>query len=186
MEKTNYINLRESMSFPPFLDEVFALDHHRKSAAYQGAQRTYVGQLVRTSKPYENNGVQNWNPKMQKRADELADLMIQFIQSHAAFREAEFLVAVPSSNPNKRYDLPSYLVSRVAIATGQTVPRSGSIRKLSQSKQMKFVRTMKEKRENIEDTMEAEPDAFAGKKILIIDDICESGVTISEVSKVLH
>lgn len=162
------------------MDESFALSYHTKTSPSGGFERTQYGQLVRDAKPYDRG----WNAGSQSKAAELAQLMVTFIQAHPTYAKADILAAVPPSNPNKPFDLPTYLVETISQSTNQTIA-TASLRKVRTTRQMKECRTIQEKIDNIKDAFEVEAATFNGKTIILVDDIYQTGFSINEVGRVL-
>ncbi len=163
------------------LDECFALSFHKQLSAAGGLERTPIGQLVREAKPYDRV----WNPGNRQKADELAQMMAEFIQHHPTYRRATLVASVPPSNVEKDFDLPAFLAERVAQTTGKTLA-NGYIRKVRHTKPMKECHTVQEKIDNLKDAFAIEATNFSGKDVILIDDIYQSGFSINEVGRVLH
>jgi Phosphoribosyl transferase domain len=162
------------------LDESFALAFHTKTSA-TGYKRTQMGQLVRDAKPYD----MGWNAGSQSKAQELAALMVEFIQSHPTYTQADLILAVPPSNPNKPFDLPTFLVETIVQSTSQT-PATTSIRKVRITRPMKECRTIQEKIDNIKDAFALDASIFQGKNVIIVDDIYQTGFSINELGRILQ
>lgn len=162
------------------LDQSFALSFHTTPLDEGGYERTFIGQLVREAKPYDRG----WHSGNRSKAEKLASWMIEFIQIHSAYRQAELLVAVPPSNPNKPFDLPSYLVEVISESTQQKNATS-FIRKIRTTRPMKECRTIQEKEDNIKNAFEVEAAIFRGKTVILVDDIYQTGLSIKEVGRVL-
>jgi predicted amidophosphoribosyltransferase len=111
--------------------------------------------------------------------------MARFVQAHPTYRRADIVAAVLPSNPNKQFDLPTYIVQEIAKATGQAVG-SGSIRKVRATRPMKDCRTDEEKAENIRGAFAADVNEFGGKSIILVDDIYQTGSSINEVCRVMR
>ncbi len=138
VEIANFCNfLREAIYIDDDLDESFALSYHTKTSPTGGYERTSVGQLMRDAKPYN----QGWNAGSKSKAGELAQLMLKFIQAHPTYANADLLAAIPPSNPNKPFDLPTYLVETIAQSTNQTIATS-SLKKIRTTRHMKECRTI--------------------------------------------
>ncbi|MCM0594159.1 MAG: hypothetical protein HEQ35_04780 [Gloeotrichia echinulata IR180] len=181
IEIENFCNfLQDAIYIDDDLDESFALSYHTKTSPSGGYERTPVGQLVRDAKPYDRG----WNAGNQGKAEELAQLMVEFIQAHPTYANADLLAAVPPSNPNKPFDLPTYLVEIIAQSTNQTIATS-SLKKVRTTRQMKECRTIQEKIDNIKDAFAADAATFKGKTIILVDDIYQTGFSINEVGRVL-
>lgn len=154
------------------LDECFALSQHWLFG------RTRVGQLVYDAKSYNKSG----HPGNPKKAQELANVMIQFIQQHPSYLEAELIIAVPPSNPNKTFDLPTYLVEQIAQKTGQILANS-FVQKTRATRPMKECRTPQEKIANLMGVFKADDQEFQDKQVIVIDDIYQSGESINAVGR---
>jgi hypothetical protein len=158
------------------LTESFSLDFHTRFVV-GGYVRTETGQLVYEAKPYGPGS------GSRTKADELADRMLSFTQQHPSYRNADVIVAVPPSNPNKRFDLPTHLVARLSASLGKPNV-SNWIRKVRATKPMKDCGTIQEKIDNVRGAFAPTPEAeFPGKKILLVDDIYQSGFTMNEVGR---
>lgn len=162
------------------LKETFSLGFHGRMSSSGRYERTELGQLMRDAKPYN----QGQSPGSRRKGEELAERMVQFIQAHPTYEDADLIVAVPPSNPDKPFDLPTFLVEKIAEQTGHTVA-TRSLRKTRSTRPMKECQTIPEKLDNIRDAFEADEAVFEGKSVIIIDDIYQSGFSMNEVGRVL-
>ncbi len=162
--------LQHALFIEDELDEDFALSFHTQLSPGGGYKRTQIGQLVYQAKPYNLTS----NPGSLDKARELATTMAHFVQSHPTYRRADLVAAVPPSNPNKPFDLPTYMVQEIVKTTGQGVA-TGSIRKVRPTRPMKDCRTDEEKLENIRGAFAADTSEFGGKSVILVDDIYEAG-----------
>jgi hypothetical protein len=162
------------------LDQSFALSMHGN---YVGGsyQRTPMGQLVYDAKPYSMSGSVGSTAK----ADELAAHMATFIRSNPAYRAALAVAAVPPSNPNKPFDLPTYVASKIATFTGK-VDISGAVRKTRVTRPMKDCQTEAEKTANIHGAFVVDPKVVGGKRVILVDDIYDSGRSLNEMGRVVR
>jgi predicted amidophosphoribosyltransferase len=94
------------------------------------------------------------------------------------------IASVPPSNPNKQFDLPTVLVDHIAKATAKDNV-TATIRKIRATKPMKEVATLAEKAANIKDAFRVDPGLLAGKAVVLIDDIYQTGTSINEVGRAL-
>jgi hypothetical protein len=163
------------------LDECFALSLHMVLTEDGGFVRTPIAQLVREAKPYDTG----WNPGSKEKATKLAALLTDFIRIHPTYSRVPFVAAVPASNPNKPFDLPTFLVEQIAAATGKEVV-TASIRKTRPTQPMKSFATLADKAANIKNVFHVEPARVAGKEIILIDDIYQTGTSINEVTGALR
>jgi predicted amidophosphoribosyltransferase len=171
--------LHKSIYIHDDLTETFALDFHTQLAPH-GYKRTQTGSLVYAAKPY------NQTTGDRDKADELANALSDFIHCHPSYAEVDTVVAVPPSNIDKSFDLPTHLVDRIAARTGKEDATSW-IRKVRDTKQMKNCETIQQKIDNVRNAYMASSDAiFEDKTVLLIDDIYQSGFTINEVGRTIR
>lgn len=163
------------------LDECFALSLHMVLTEQGGFVRTPLAQMVREAKPYDTG----WNAGSKEKAAKLANMLSDFIRVHPTYSRARLVGAVPPSNPNKPFDLPAFLVEQVATATGKEIV-TASIRKVRATQPMKNFATLAEKVLNIKDAFQADQAKLAGKEIVLIDDIYQTGTSINEVARSLR
>jgi len=173
--------LRETWLLEDDLTETIALGLHKEASPNGGLQRTLVGQLVYEAKGYNRAS----HPGNQAKANELADRMAQVAKRHPTFRRADLVVSVPGSNRDKVYDLPNLscqgLSQRLNIEAPQAV-----VQKTRDSKPMKDLRTIREKIESVEGLYQVDEAQVRGKAVLLVDDIYQTGFSITEVGRALH
>jgi hypothetical protein len=163
------------------LDESFALSFHTQTSPAGGYERTAIGRLVYEAKPYDRVR----HPGDRQRAAELASLLARFVQQQPTYRAADLLLPVPPSNPNKDYDLPTLLAEEVGKQTGITAT-SAALRKTRNTRPMKDCRTIQEKIDNLKDAFAADAALVKDKKVILVDDIYQTGFSINEVCRVLR
>ena len=101
------------------------------------------------------------------------------------YRQAEIVMPVPPSNPNKPFDLPTLLATTVAELTGKTA-MLGCMTKTRPTIPMKDLSRLSEKRDNVSGAFAIVDDGVRGKRAIVIDDLYDSGETISEVARMLR
>jgi ATP-dependent DNA helicase RecQ len=108
--------------------------------------------------------------------------MAAFALSHPAYAAADMVISVPPSNPDKEFDLPSFLAEETAARLGR--PYAVLLKKTRVTRQMKDIESGRAKMDNIRGAfaVEGEPD---GKSVLLIDDIYEGGYSMNEAARVL-
>lgn len=161
------------------LDQCFVLGRHGKWDSSAGAYvRTKLGELLNRAKPYGPGDGD------RKAAAVLAERLASFIEDHPAYARAEAIVPVPPSNPDKPYDLPTYLAEQLCGRLGKTDGRAW-VRKVRATYQQKEIHTSQEKVENVEGAFKATRDVV-GRSIIVLDDLYQSGATINEVGRTLR
>jgi len=163
------------------LDESFALSFHTQTSPAGGYERTAIGRLVYAAKPYDRVR----HPGDRQRAAELASLLAQFVQQQPTYRAADLLLPVPPSNPNKDYDLPALLAEEVGTQTG-IMATSAALRKTRNTRPMKDCQTVQEKIDNLKDAFTSDAAVVKGRKVILVDDIYQTGFSINEVCRVLR
>lgn len=167
--------LKTTVCIEDALAQSFALSYHM-NPNYDGGGRTKIGDDLYQAK-YRHN---------QVAADRLVDRMLAFITNHPSFSGTDFIVAVPASQHNMKFNLPAYLTQSICR---QLNIEDGSqyIRKVKQTLPMKDMNTTEDKFENIHNAFKLTGDhPFIGKQILIIDDLYQSGTTMTEIASVLQ
>jgi predicted amidophosphoribosyltransferase len=159
-------------------DECFALDRHWVHEPTGGYRRTELGNLIYRAKSYGGRG---GDPNC---ADQIAAQLIQFVTAHPTFSRADLIIPVPSSKPGDVFDLPAYfagfMASSLKIENG-----TGIVNKVRQTAQQKNLHTQQEKVENVSRAF-ALAGSVEGKRVIVIDDLYQSGATINEVGRVVR
>jgi predicted amidophosphoribosyltransferase len=163
------------------LDECFALAFHTQTSSTGGYERTPIGQLVYTAKPYNRVG----SPGDREQGVALAELLAGFVEQHPTYRRADLLVSVPPSNTNKDFDLPALLVAEIARRTGKR-DATAAVRKTRATRPMKDCLTVQEKVDNLHGAFAADPAVVRQKCVVLIDDIYQSGFSIHELGRSLR
>ncbi len=166
------------------LTECFALDFHTVLSDRGGYERSQVGGLVYRAKPYGRRATTN----NREAAQQLAGQMRDFIRDHPTYRQADVIMPAPPSNPDKPFDLPTTLVSHIQAEFVTMVDGTGWVQKTRITTPMKDLNdaTPQEKLENIRGAFAlADGVDVRGKSILLIDDIYQSGNTLSEIGRLL-
>jgi len=156
-----------------FLALSFAMDYDREGGSPLKPQ-TPIGILRAHAKPYGGSAATN---ETKKAADDLADVCLAFLKEMTCYDSADCVVAMPPSDPSKQYNLPQYLAERISELWGRenltqhvrtTKPRS-SIKALP----------MAQKLDTLLGTIEVDENVFTGKKVLLVDDLYQSGISMN-------
>jgi predicted amidophosphoribosyltransferase len=159
------------------LDQSFALSMHMLNQY----ERTELGDVVNQAKDYYNQGM---NRQRKAAADTLASQMSDFISSHPLYDNAKLIAAIPPSKHNpKRFNLPLYLCQQAASSTGKSLIE---IKKLRATPPSKDYVTAQEKLNSIRGAFLADRAVCAGQPVIILDDIYQTGATMSEVAATLR
>lgn len=169
--------LETSVAIEDSADASYALrlhnvkDEHTGSWAYSD-----TGKLVRAAKSYDHASGD------RRKAEQLANEMLYWVEAMPLYRDADVIVPAPSSNPDKAFDLPAFIADH--LSTKMRRPR-GAIRSSNAVPQ-----------KNLGEREKASVDELArhyavggevgGRTVLVIDDIYESGATVGAMTKVLR
>jgi hypothetical protein len=144
-------------------------------------QKTMIGNWVYHSKVYSGTARQT-----DEDARSAAIVMLTLLRvSIPEFSACDYIVAATSSNAS-RLSLPESWSAVMSRLAGVDAPPVNALFKTRSNMSMKNFRTLDEKRKGILKTMKADRQTFQGKKVLVIDDILDSGYTVREAARALR
>ena len=108
-----------------------------------------------------------------------------FIDAHPVYRQADVVIPAPRSNRDKPFDLPTELAELISQATGKP-SLAGTVWKSRPTNVMKDLKTLAQKRDNVAGAYQVDVEQVTGRRVLLIDDIYDSGVTMNEVGRMLR
>ena len=117
-------------------------------------------------------------------ANDLAKLCIDLIATSHAFYGIDSVVAVPRSDPRKKYSLPAHIAGMVAHNFGID-DLTFAVAPLQKRRETKDT-PVKDRLANLKGTMAVDPAAVSGRRILLIDDLYHTGVTLNYVAMLLQ
>lgn len=159
------------------LDQIFALSFHYARSG-EGVTRTEVGQLVRRAKAYTGE------VSDRAAASELARRMTAFVQGHPSYRRADLIVSLPPTEQG-REDLPSFLAAEVSGAVGIPLG-AAALTKRKRTAPQKNLTTARAKVENMRGAFAVpRPAQVQDSRVILIDDIYQSGATLNEAGRTL-
>lgn len=139
------------------------------AASYYGVSN--VGDAIHRSK-YENGG---------DFPDFLLKITLKAFRKKLGYEIFDFILYVP---PTKSGDLVKNFAEKLSQVL--KIPISHDLQKMRETKEQKIFENSYLKKENVSDAFSCEnPNEIFGKKIILFDDICDSGATIKEVGKFL-
>jgi ComF family protein len=138
-------------------------------------KRTKMGELV-----------YRFKYKFDKQSGEkLADLVIEFLEKNQNFKNTDVLITVPPSFSSRPFDPLTFLAQRISQPT-KIQYLSEIIKRKKISKPQKKIFILKEKWENISDAFIINNEVnLQNKKVLLLDDLYDSGATVNTISKLL-
>lgn len=152
----------------------YFLDYNSK---FDGKQwiRTEIGELVYQFK-FQNK---------QELIPVLLGRIINFLSAYPEFQRCEVILPVPPTVKEKVYDPVTLLAQKLSERLGLPCI-SDAVEKTKAIFPMKDMETLSQKEANIKGAfLVTNPKVIFGKRILILDDLYDSGATLRELTKVL-
>jgi len=116
----------------------------------------------------------------------LADLAVKFINSRSLLKSSDLMVTVPPSFTSRPFDPVSFLAEKISERTGIRWEK-GVIKRTRITKLQKRIFDKAGKKENVISTYRLNNLVpIFGKKILLLDDLYDSGATIGQISQILR
>ncbi len=148
----------------------FALDFH---SSFRGAEwnRSAIGELVYRLKYEEDCSVL---PLLVKHA-------LALFAAHPQMAEFDVIVPVPPSTPRPFQPLEAYCQ---ALAQAVDKPMKNCLVKTRPTQPQKEMKTLAQKRANVAGAFAVQGNV-AGQRILLVDDLHDSGATLEEITRLL-
>jgi hypothetical protein len=156
-----------------FLALSFALDYEREEGN-PGRPQSGIGTLRAQAKPYGN---QVATKQTTDAADRLVDRCLAFLNEMTCYKSANCVVAIPPSDPHKKYNLPRYLAEKIGVKWGQE-NLTKHVRTVKVRNSVKGV-PLAGKLETLLGTIEVDDGVFNGKHVLLVDDLYQSGMSMN-------
>lgn len=152
----------------------YCLDQHRKSI-HKAEERTKIGELLfRFKYKYEKSS-----------GEVLASLLASFIENNKILCSSELLLTVPHSFTSRPFDPMNFLAEKVCLKV-QIPFIKNAFERTKIIKLQKDIFGMKSKIKNIKGAFKViDPSFFKRKRILLLDDVYDSGATLNELSRIL-
>lgn len=155
-----------------FLAISFALDYDREGGNPLKPQTT-IGALRGQAKPYGGAAA---TQQTKAAADQLVEHCVDFLNTMTCYETADCIVAMPPSDPSKPFNLPRYLARKIGEKWGRedlsehvTGEPRNSIKGVS----------LNQKLDTLLGTITVEEGVFTDRKVLLLDDLYQSGVSMN-------
>jgi predicted amidophosphoribosyltransferase len=127
--------------------------------------------------------------KLKYKADKsqvgpIADTMASFIRSKPEFDDICAIIAIPPSNTTRRFQPVPAIAAVVGAQLGLPVP-TNYLLKIKQTTPLKGMNDRQKRHEELEGAFKVADNRFAGKHVLLVDDLFRSGETLNAVSATL-
>jgi predicted amidophosphoribosyltransferase len=150
----------------------FALDYH----AGRGEQRTEIGEALYRLK-YDLD---------REQMSPIVEAAVSFIRSRSeSWRRWEAIIPVPPSVSSRPYRLVDELAAGIGQRLGVPVAFEYLVRRRTGSA-MKDIRGMDLKTAHLRGAFRVADARFAGRHVVVFDDLYDSGATLSEIARVLR
>ena len=170
-----FLTAQSHKSLKGRFDVGFALDDH---TVVKRGKRSYtkIGQMAYE---YKYGGEKTL-------VDRLADETAKFLREHEKYRDVEALVAVPSTVKQRAYDPVPRLARALSERIGIPWPPEALV-KTRQTRPQKEMENETQKIRNVRGAFRVADQSFVrGKRVLLIDDLYDSGATLNECTRVLR
>lgn len=156
-------------------DSGYALGHYSERAGAK-TEKTQVGELLHRFK-YQ------FDPDA---GEELANLAAELIKGQRVLKSSDFMLTVPPSFTSRPFDPIAFLAERVSQRTKIRWERD-VIKRARITKLQKRIFDKADKEENVISAFSlGNPGLISGKRILLLDDLYDSGATINQISQILR
>ena len=152
----------------------FALDFDREDGN-PALGKTEIGSLREAAKPYDQPAQRS----NYRAARQLAEKCLVFLDKVKCYDSLDTVIAIPPSMPKREYHLSSVIASHVAN-DWEREDLSDAVKKVTKTEQVKNL-PLEKKLQTIEGSIEVISEV-EGKKVLLIDDLYQSGITMNWVA----
>ena len=140
---------------------------------------TEIGQLMRSAKPYRDAPTE----KHRRAGTALARRLCDFARAMPLYRHVDGFVAVPCAR-SKKFSLPRGFAFALAKRTGKP-NLSEAVTKSKATPELKNL-SLTEKLDAILDSITVDKARVAGKSLVVVDDLYQSGLTINYLAEELR
>jgi phosphoribosylpyrophosphate synthetase len=161
------------------LDLSFALDYEKRNGDPE-TDRTEVGALRYRAKTYGRSPSRS----NHEAAGKLAELCAGFIDAVACYQQADGILSVPSSQPSSSFDLPRVVASTVSKLSGipDLTPALTTARVRPKLQELQVGRKLAA----LKGTYNVEQGLVAGRTLILLDDLYQSGTSMNSAGMVLQ
>ena len=154
--------------------------HSLQDGGYE-TQRTELGELVYQLK-YQND-----RSKIQQIAETAAEFVKESftVDGYAVLPYTAAIIPIPPSDINRDFQPVIEIAQEIGRLLNLPV-RTDYLTKIKQTVPLKNLSNVEDKREQLQGAFIVNTQEFKGRCVLLFDDLYDSGVTLTEVSKILY
>jgi hypothetical protein len=164
------------------LNGVYAMSNHFLGSDH-GAGHSIVGRWVYHVKPYHNPDMKP-NPVAMAAIECLSGIIgAGFVRT----LKIDVVVSVPSSSPHSLNFVPRRIAEWISVCSpGTELAASSAISKVRETSPAKYATDPRTLQRDLYASMEAAPESFGGKRVLLVDDVIGSGISLQEAARALR
>lgn len=121
----------------------------------------------------------------RSRIEPLAEAAVTLIEARPELRSLEAIIPAPPSEENRPFQ-PVYRVAGAIARTLDLAVGIGYLMKVRKTHALKDIDDWRNRKEELEGAFMVKDSRFAGKDVLLFDDLFRSGETLREIGHVLH
>jgi hypothetical protein len=156
----------------------FAIDYDRELGD-PTRPRTKIGALRSRAKPYNESP----NASHYQAAKDLAHELATTLRTLTCYEQIDGIISMPPSDPSKPFDLPAVIVSELSQIMSINHLRSAATTRATRE-QLKNS-SLSKKLDILLNSVQIDAGVVAGKTILLIDDLYQSGASMNAVGMML-
>ena len=146
-----------------------ALDFHSERAK-DDLRHTRTGRMIHDFK-YRGE---------RRMLEPLARMLADFASTHPGYRDVDLIAYVPATSAGRDYDPVSLLAQRLAARLG--VQAAAAVTKTRPTAPQKDMHTQAQKEANVAGAFAVpDPEGVSGRRVLLLDDLFDTGATLAEV-----
>jgi competence protein ComFC len=121
----------------------------------------------------------------RSQIEPIATVAAEYIKKSKIYTDLSAIIAVPPSNLDRPFQPVLQLADAIGRKTRLAVPKNYLV-KIKQTQSLKEIEETKIRQKEIQDAFNISDQSYAGKTLLVFDDLYRSGETLNAVCQVLQ
>lgn len=138
-----------------------------------------MGRLIHEAKNYGDDA----RIILDEQIHELAKLALWSVACSSTSTEIDMIVPMPSSRGIEGNTLPSRIAHQSSAETGVPVAPDGIVKFTRQISEAKHTNHFWVKKQMLQGSTTAKSEIMAGRTLLVVDDLCQTGITLEEAAR---